>query len=60
MSGAWDAMLRHEAATNHAAGTCRHECPECRLGLGTHLICDPHCDHHALTHGAERHTAPAE
>lgn len=26
---------------------CRHRCPECRMGLGSHLVCDPHCDHHA-------------
>ncbi len=26
--------------------TCRHRCPECRFGLGSHLTCDPHCDHH--------------
>lgn len=25
--------------------TCRHQCPECRLGLGSHLTCDPRCDH---------------
>jgi hypothetical protein len=25
---------------------CRHRCPECRYGLGSHLPCDPHCDHH--------------
>jgi hypothetical protein len=30
------------------ADTCRHECGECRLGLGTHLTCDPRCDHHQL------------
>jgi len=23
---------------------CRHRCPECRLGLGTHLPCDPQCE----------------
>lgn len=28
------------------APTCRHECPECRMGLGTHLRCDPRCYHH--------------
>ena len=26
--------------------TCRHECGECRLGLGSHLTCDPRCEHH--------------
>jgi hypothetical protein len=25
---------------------CRHRCPECRMGLGSHLSCDPLCDHH--------------
>lgn len=25
---------------------CRHQCPECRMGLGSHLTCDPRCDHH--------------
>lgn len=25
---------------------CRHECGECRLGLGTHRTCDQRCDHH--------------
>ena len=25
---------------------CRHECPECRMGLGSHLTCDPRCAHH--------------
>jgi len=24
---------------------CRHRCPECRVGLGTHLQCDPQCVH---------------
>lgn len=24
--------------------SCRHECPECRLGLGSHLPCDPRCE----------------
>lgn len=28
------------------ASTCRHECPECHAGLGTHLTCDPRCYHH--------------
>jgi hypothetical protein len=28
------------------AENCRHECGECRLGLGTHRICDPRCDHY--------------
>lgn len=28
------------------ATSCRHRCPECRMGLGSHLKCDPHCDHH--------------
>lgn len=23
---------------------CRHRCPECRMGLGSHLTCDPQCD----------------
>lgn len=27
------------------ADDCRHRCPECRLGLGTHLGCDPLCVH---------------
>lgn len=22
---------------------CRHRCPECRMGLGSHLRCDPQC-----------------
>ena len=22
---------------------CRHKCPECRMGLGSHLYCDPQC-----------------
>jgi hypothetical protein len=26
--------------------TCHHRCPECRMGLGSHLTCDPLCDHH--------------
>lgn len=30
------------------ADDCRHRCPECRLGLGTHLECDPLCTHHKL------------
>lgn len=25
---------------------CRHQCGECRLGLGIHRSCDPRCDHH--------------
>lgn len=25
--------------------SCRHRCPECRMGLGSHLECDPLCDH---------------
>jgi hypothetical protein len=28
------------------ADTCLHRCPECRLGLGSHLECDPLCTHH--------------
>lgn len=24
---------------------CRHECGECRMGLGRHLVCDPRCVH---------------
>lgn len=24
---------------------CRHECPACRLGLVSHLHCDPRCEH---------------
>jgi hypothetical protein len=27
------------------AENCRHQCPECRLGLGSHLTCDPRCEH---------------
>lgn len=23
---------------------CRHRCPECRMGLGRHLTCDPLCE----------------
>src|SRR5690606_34710949 len=26
--------------------TCRHQCPSCRMGLVTHLTCDPHCIDH--------------
>lgn len=25
---------------------CRHRCPACRMGLVTHLICDPQCELH--------------
>ena len=32
-----------DQATDHAAN-CRHRCPECRMGLGTHLACDPLCE----------------
>ncbi|MCB5280563.1 hypothetical protein [Arthrobacter sp. ES1] len=28
------------------AENCRHQCPECQHGLGSHLTCDPRCDHH--------------
>lgn len=27
------------------AENCRHRCPECRYGLGSHLKCDPRCEH---------------
>lgn len=27
------------------AENCRHECGECRMGLGTHRVCDPRCTH---------------
>lgn len=30
------------------AENCRHQCPECSYGLGSHLTCDPHCEHHKL------------
>lgn len=25
---------------------CRHQCPNCRMGLVTHLACDPQCGYH--------------
>ena len=28
------------------SASCRHQCPECRAGLGSHLTCDPQCAHH--------------
>lgn len=28
------------------AEKCRHQCGECRLGLGSHLTCDPQCSLH--------------
>lgn len=39
--GAWVPVLGPVCAA-----ACRHECPECREGLGTHLTCDPRCYHH--------------
>lgn len=30
------------------ATDCRHQCPECRAGLGSHLHCDPRCEHREL------------
>jgi hypothetical protein len=33
-------------STHDCLVTCRHRCPECRMGLGTHLTCDPLCVHH--------------
>lgn len=32
------------SAENTCRPGCRHRCPECRMGLGSHLSCDPQCE----------------
>lgn len=33
-----------DAGVDGHPDTCRHRCPECRMGLGSHLECDPQCE----------------
>lgn len=43
-----DASERNSEPKSSCKDSCRPRCPECRMGLGSHLTCDPHCDHHVL------------
>lgn len=38
-----------EPARPGCSKNCRHRCPECRFGLGSHLTCDPQCVHRQST-----------
>lgn len=41
--GDYRAARGHEMTSTDCKPWCRHKCPECRMGLGSHLYCDPQC-----------------
>lgn len=56
-----DALIWRDLKTGHVIAECgdsgcepgcRHECPACRMGLVTHLACDPRCESGDLSNGS--------